>query len=79
MYPSRGKKTIYSPQTQFAGGINKRSSMFYDMSQFVLFFCRYLIKFLAKLVERSEVNKMTPGNIAIVIGPNLIWPEGDGG
>ena len=45
----------------------------------LFFFSRYLIKFLAKLVERSEVNKMTPGNIAIVIGPNLIWPEGDSG
>ena len=77
--PISKKKTVHAPQTQFAGGINKRSSMFHGMSQFVLFFCRYLIKFLAKLVERSEVNKMTPGNIAIVIGPNLIWPEGDGG
>ncbi|XP_060581327.1 rho GTPase-activating protein 44-like isoform X5 [Ruditapes philippinarum] len=40
---------------------------------------RYLIKFLSKLTEKSEVNKMTPGNIAIVIGPNLIWSEGDSG
>ncbi|KAL4240846.1 Rho GTPase-activating protein 17 [Mactra antiquata] len=40
---------------------------------------RYLIKFLSKLTERSDVNKMTPSNIAIVIGPNLIWSEGDSG
>ena len=80
MYPSRGeKKHNIPPQTQFVWCINIVSSMFNGMAQFVLFFCRYLIKFLAKLVERSEVNKMTPGNIAIVIGPNLIWPEGDGG
>ncbi|NXT23832.1 3BP1 protein, partial [Syrrhaptes paradoxus] len=34
---------------------------------------RYLIKFLAKLAEHQEVNKMTPSNIAIVLGPNLLW------
>ncbi|CAB1342342.1 unnamed protein product [Coregonus sp. 'balchen'] len=34
---------------------------------------RYLVKFLAKLAQDSEVNKMTPSNIAIVLGPNLLW------
>uniref|UniRef100_A0A1A7XU66 Rho GTPase-activating protein 44 n=1 Tax=Iconisemion striatum TaxID=60296 RepID=A0A1A7XU66_9TELE len=34
---------------------------------------RYLIKFLAKLSEYQDSNKMTPGNIAIVLGPNLLW------
>ena len=39
-------------------------------------FClpRYLMKFLARLAEEQEVNKMTPSNIAIVLGPNLLWP-----
>ncbi|XP_072444986.1 SH3 domain-binding protein 1-like [Chiloscyllium punctatum] len=36
---------------------------------------RYLIKFLAKLAEYQEVNKMSPSNIAIVLGPNLLWPR----
>ncbi|XP_005096119.2 rho GTPase-activating protein 17 [Aplysia californica] len=36
---------------------------------------RYLIKFLAKLAEKSDINKMKPSNIAIVIGPNLLWSE----
>ncbi|XP_066490563.1 SH3 domain-binding protein 1 [Tiliqua scincoides] len=36
---------------------------------------RYLIRFLAKLAEQQEVNKMTPSNIAIVLGPNLLWPQ----
>ena len=41
---------------------------------------RYLIKFLAKLAEKSDINKMTPSNIAIVFGPNLLWSEnGDNG
>ncbi|KAM5173827.1 SH3 domain-binding protein 1 isoform 2-T2 [Callospermophilus lateralis] len=41
---------------------------------------RYLMKFLARLAQEQEVNKMTPSNIAIVLGPNLLWPpekEGD--
>ena len=42
-------------------------------------FTRYLIKFLAKLAENQEVNKMSPSNIAIVMGPNLMWAPGDGG
>uniref|UniRef100_A0A8C6S3J6 Rho GTPase-activating protein 17 n=1 Tax=Neogobius melanostomus TaxID=47308 RepID=A0A8C6S3J6_9GOBI len=33
---------------------------------------RYLVKFLAKLAQDSEANKMTPSNIAIVLGPNLL-------
>ncbi|XP_065503523.1 SH3 domain-binding protein 1 [Caloenas nicobarica] len=36
---------------------------------------RYLIKFLAKLAKHQEVNKMTPSNIAIVLGPNLLWSQ----
>ncbi|XP_042079389.1 rho GTPase-activating protein 44 isoform X1 [Haplochromis burtoni] len=39
---------------------------------------RYLIKFLSKLTEYQDVNKMTPGNIAIVLGPNLLWTQNDG-
>ncbi|XP_013778561.1 rho GTPase-activating protein 17-like [Limulus polyphemus] len=34
---------------------------------------RYIIKFLAKLATNSDVNKMSPQNIAIVFAPNLIW------
>ncbi|XP_053577205.1 SH3 domain-binding protein 1 [Bombina bombina] len=39
---------------------------------------RYLIKFMAKLAEHQEINKMTPSNIAIVLGPNLLWAKVDG-
>ncbi|XP_033999101.1 rho GTPase-activating protein 17b isoform X3 [Trematomus bernacchii] len=39
---------------------------------------RYLVKFLAKLAQDSDVNKMTPSNIAIVLGPNLLWPKMEG-
>uniref|UniRef100_A0A3P9JQF1 Rho GTPase-activating protein 44 n=1 Tax=Oryzias latipes TaxID=8090 RepID=A0A3P9JQF1_ORYLA len=39
---------------------------------------KYLIKFLSKLTEYQDLNKMTPGNIAIVLGPNLLWTHNDG-
>ncbi|KAM4650770.1 SH3 domain-binding protein 1 [Discoglossus pictus] len=39
---------------------------------------RYLIKFMAKLAEHQEVNKMSPSNIAIVLGPNLLWAKCEG-
>ncbi|XP_036383409.1 rho GTPase-activating protein 44-like isoform X2 [Megalops cyprinoides] len=39
---------------------------------------RYLIKFLAKLNEYQDANKMTAGNIAIVLGPNLLWTRTEG-
>ncbi|XP_070595814.1 rho GTPase-activating protein 44 isoform X10 [Erythrolamprus reginae] len=39
---------------------------------------RYLIKFLANLTEYQDANKMTPSNIAIVLGPNLLWPQTEG-
>ncbi|KAF5906294.1 rho GTPase-activating protein 17 isoform X1, partial [Clarias magur] len=39
---------------------------------------RYLVKFLAKLAQESEINKMTPSNIAIVLGPNLLWQKTEG-
>ncbi|XP_046721499.1 rho GTPase-activating protein 44 isoform X2 [Silurus meridionalis] len=38
---------------------------------------RYLIKFLYKLTEFQDANKMTPGNIAIVLGPNLLWTHSE--
>lgn len=44
----------------------------------VVFSCRYLVKFLAKLAQDSELNKMTPSNIAIVLGPNLLWTKTEG-
>ncbi|XP_064378539.1 rho GTPase-activating protein 44 isoform X2 [Dromaius novaehollandiae] len=39
---------------------------------------RYLIKFLARLTEYQDINKMTPSNVAIVLGPNLLWPQAEG-
>ncbi|XP_026680988.1 rho GTPase-activating protein 92B [Diaphorina citri] len=34
---------------------------------------RYLVKFLAQLCDNKATNKMSSQNIAIVIGPNILW------
>ncbi|KAI4807822.1 hypothetical protein KUCAC02_027604 [Chaenocephalus aceratus] len=39
---------------------------------------KYLVKFLAKLAQDSDVNKMSPSNLAIVLGPNLMWAKTEG-
>ncbi|KAL4658047.1 SH3 domain-binding protein 1-like [Arapaima gigas] len=39
---------------------------------------RYLVQFLACLSEQQAVNKMSASNIAIVLGPNLLWPQTEG-
>lgn len=35
---------------------------------------RYLTKFLSLLAQKSQHNKMSSQNIAIVMSPNLLWP-----
>ncbi|KAL0983970.1 hypothetical protein UPYG_G00135360 [Umbra pygmaea] len=39
---------------------------------------RYLVQFLSCLSEQQAVNRMSPSNIAIVLGPNLLWPRVEG-
>ncbi|GAB6018723.1 hypothetical protein CHUAL_000399 [Chamberlinius hualienensis] len=34
---------------------------------------KYIVDFLAALMDRSDLNKMTASNLAIVFGPNLVW------
>ncbi|GFY51721.1 rho GTPase-activating protein 44 [Trichonephila inaurata madagascariensis] len=34
---------------------------------------RYVVKFLSKVLENVDINKMSSQNIAIVMAPNLIW------
>lgn len=36
---------------------------------------RYLVKFLAKLSNNCDSNKMSSQNLAIAISPSLIWPQ----
>ncbi|XP_046444749.1 rho GTPase-activating protein 1-like isoform X2 [Daphnia pulex] len=36
---------------------------------------KYLAQFLAKVQDRSDLNKMTSFNLAVVFGPNLVWSQ----
>ncbi|CAG7718437.1 unnamed protein product [Allacma fusca] len=36
---------------------------------------KYIMQFLAKVMDRSDLNKMTSSNLAVVFGPNLLWSE----
>lgn len=36
---------------------------------------KYIINFLTRVMERVEFNRMTPQNLSIVFGPNLLWSE----
>lgn len=38
---------------------------------------RYLMKFLHKLTDRCAENKMSSQNLAIAIGPSLLWSNGE--
>lgn len=38
---------------------------------------KYLMKFLSKLSEKCQQNKMSTQNIAIVMSPNLLWPQNE--
>ncbi|XP_053623978.1 rho GTPase-activating protein 1-like [Plodia interpunctella] len=35
---------------------------------------KYIFQFLWKVQDRSCLNKMTSNNLAVVFGPNLVWP-----
>lgn len=36
---------------------------------------KYILKFLCKIIDRKDLNKMTSSNLAIVFGPNLLWSK----
>jgi len=36
---------------------------------------KYIMHFLGKVMDRSDLNKMTSSNLAVVFGPNLIWHQ----
>jgi Rho GTPase-activating protein 1 len=36
---------------------------------------KYLVEFISLVVDRSDLNKMTASNLAVVFGPNLVWPR----
>ena len=47
-----------------------------DLPSNVVINIQYLVKMLAELTKKSDVNKMTTSNLGIVIGPSLLWKIG---
>jgi hypothetical protein len=47
-----------------------------DLTSNVVINIQYLVKMLAELTKKSDVNKMTTSNLGIVIGPSLLWKIG---
>ncbi len=39
---------------------------------------QYLVKFLSKMLENEKETKMSASNLAIVMGPNMIWSPAEG-
>ncbi|KAG8313640.1 Rho GTPase-activating protein 1 [Homalodisca vitripennis] len=36
---------------------------------------KYIVRFLSKVMDRCDLNKMTSFNLAVVFGPNLVWSQ----
>ncbi|XP_041671345.1 SH3 domain-binding protein 1 [Cheilinus undulatus] len=70
-FKAAGEKDLTEKLEQFKVLLKKLPSENYNN-------LRYLVQFLSLLSEQQAVNKMTPSNIAIVLGPNLLWPQVEG-
>lgn len=51
--------------------------MLTELPETVRIVLKYLCKFLLVVSEKSDINKMTPSNIAIVFAPNIFRPPGN--
>ncbi|KAK7793841.1 hypothetical protein R5R35_014126 [Gryllus longicercus] len=38
---------------------------------------KYIVQFLSRVMDRSDLNKMTSSNLAVVFGPNLVWSQSE--
>uniref|UniRef100_A0A6Q2ZAI4 SH3-domain binding protein 1 n=1 Tax=Esox lucius TaxID=8010 RepID=A0A6Q2ZAI4_ESOLU len=70
-FKAAGEKELEDKLTQFKAVLKKLPSENYNN-------LRYLVQFLSCLSEQQAVNRMSPSNIAIVLGPNLLWPRVEG-
>ena len=52
--------------------INYRYILKEELPPNVILNIQYMFKFLSKLTAKSKLNKMTPGNLGIVLGPTLL-------
>ncbi|KAK8392258.1 hypothetical protein O3P69_017684 [Scylla paramamosain] len=73
---------LYDEVIQFQG--LSRSDRLTSLKQMVLeklpednyLVLKFLVNFLSKVMDRSDLNKMTASNLAVVFGPNLVRPRG---
>uniref|UniRef100_A0A8C8JLS4 SH3-domain binding protein 1 n=1 Tax=Oncorhynchus tshawytscha TaxID=74940 RepID=A0A8C8JLS4_ONCTS len=70
-FQAAGEKELTDKLEQFKIVLKKLPSENYNN-------LRYLVQFLSCLSEQQSVNRMSPSNIAIVLGPNLLWPRMEG-
>ncbi|XP_064170688.1 SH3 domain-binding protein 1-like [Anguilla rostrata] len=70
-FKAAGEKEVADKLEQLKGALSKLPTENYSN-------LRYLVQFLARLSEYQAVNRMSPSNIAIVLGPNLLWPRTEG-
>uniref|UniRef100_A0A4W5JKI3 SH3-domain binding protein 1 n=1 Tax=Hucho hucho TaxID=62062 RepID=A0A4W5JKI3_9TELE len=70
-FKAAGEKELTDKLEQFKIVLKKLPSENYNN-------LRYLVQFLSCLSEQQAVNRMSPSNIAIVLGPNLLWPRMEG-
>ncbi|KAM9411024.1 SH3 domain-binding protein 1-like [Salvelinus alpinus] len=70
-FQAAGEKELTDKLEQFKIVLKKLPSENYNN-------LRYLVQFLSCLSEQQAVNRMSPSNIAIVLGPNLLWPRMEG-
>jgi len=47
-----------------------------ELQEKIVINIQYMMKFLSELTGKSKVNKMTPGNLGIVLGPTLLRRSG---
>ncbi|XP_041756255.1 SH3 domain-binding protein 1-like [Coregonus clupeaformis] len=70
-FQAAGEKELTDKLEQFKIVLKKLPSENYNN-------LRYLVQFLSCLSEQQAINRMSPSNIAIVLGPNLLWPRMEG-
>ncbi|XP_061912183.1 SH3 domain-binding protein 1 [Entelurus aequoreus] len=70
-FKAAGEKDVSEKQEKFRALLKKLPAENYNNLS-------YLVQFLSRLSEEQSANKMTPSNIAIVLGPNLLRPPAEG-
>ena len=69
----RDLRTDQDTQLQKSKNVEKLRGIIKELPDQNLAQLRYLNSFFAEMTKHAEDNKMTPANIGIVMGANLLW------